>query len=55
MSLAYYFAELILGRILGDLFAWFDNVSDFLIGFNTAAWMSETGVGDDRGVPIPRQ
>ena len=31
MSLAYYFAEFILGRILGDLFAWFDNVSDFLL------------------------
>ena len=49
MSLAYYFAELILGRILGDLFAWFDNVSDFLIGFNTAAWMSETGVVTTEG------
>ena len=49
MSLAYYFAEFILGRILGDLFAWFDNVSDFLIGFNTAAWMSETGVVTTEG------
>ncbi len=53
MSLAYYFAELILGRILGDLFAWFDNVSDFLIGFNTAAWMSETGVVTTEGSLFP--
>ena len=53
MSLAYYFAELILGRILGDLFAWFDNVSDFLIGFNTAAWMTETGVVTTEGTLFP--
>ena len=53
MSLAYYFVELILGRILGDLFAWFDNVSDFLIGFNTAAWMSETGVVTTEGTFFP--
>ena len=53
MSLAYYFAEFILGRILGDLFAWFDNVSDFLIGFNTAAWMSETGVVTTEGSLFP--
>ena len=53
MSLAYYFVELILGRILGDLFAWFDNVSDFLIGFNTAAWMSETGVVTTEGSLFP--
>ncbi len=53
MSLAYYFAELILGRILGDLFAWFDNVSDFLIGFNTAAWMSESGVVTTEGILFP--
>ena len=53
MSLAYFFAELILGRILGDLFAWFDNVSDFLIGFNTAAWMSESGVVTTEGTLFP--
>ena len=53
MSLAYYFAELILGRILGDLFAWFDNVSDFLIGFNTAAWMSESGMVTTEGTLFP--
>ena len=53
MSLAYYFAEFILRRILGDLFAWFDNVSDFLIGFNTAAWMSETGVVTTEGSLFP--
>ena len=53
MSLAYYFTELILGRILGDLFAWFDNVSDFLVGFNTAAWMTETGVVTTEGTLFP--
>ena len=53
MSLAYYFAEFLLGRILGDLFAWFDNVSDFLIGFNTAAWMTETGVVTTEGSLFP--
>ena len=42
-----------LGRILSDLFAWFDNVSDFLIGFNTAAWMSETGVVTTEGSLFP--
>ena len=52
-SLAYYFAEFLLGRILGDLFAWFDNVSDFLIGFNTAAWMTETGVVTTEGPCSP--
>ena len=48
-SLAYYFAEFLLGRIL----AWFDNVSDFLIGFNTAAWMTETGVVTTGGSLFP--
>ena len=53
MSLAYYFAEFILGRILGDLFAWFDNVSDFLLGANTTTWMSETGVVTTEGTLFP--
>ena len=62
MSLAYYFAELILVRILGGLFDWFDNVTDFLLGANTTAWMTETGVVTtegggpvDRGGPVLRQ
>ena len=55
MSLAYYFAELILVRILGGLFDWFNNVTNFLLGANTTAWMTEPGVGDDRGGPVLRQ
>ena len=43
-SAAYYFFDLILVRILGGLFDWFNNVSDFLLGTNAAAWMTETGV-----------
>ena len=35
MSLAYYFAELILVRILGGLFDWFNSVTNFLLGANT--------------------
>ena len=44
ISLAYYFVELILVQVLGGLFDWFNNVTDFLLGANTAAWMTETGV-----------
>ena len=44
LSAAYYFFDLILVRILGGLFDWFNNVSDFLLGTNAAAWMTETGV-----------
>ena len=44
LSLSYSFVELILVSILGGLFDWFNNVSDFLIGTNTTAWMTETGV-----------
>ena len=43
MSLAYYFAELILVRILGGLFDWFNSVTNFLLGANTPhrrAWES---------------
>ena len=49
MSLAYYFAELILVRILGGLFDWFNNVTNFLLGANTTAWMTETGVVTTEG------
>ena len=49
MSMAYYFVELILVRILDDLFEWFNNVTDFLLGANTAAWMTEAGVVTTEG------
>ena len=49
MSLAYYFAELILVRILGGLFDWFNSVTNFLLGANTTAWMTETGVVTTEG------
>ena len=49
MSLAYYFAELILVRILGGQFDWFSNVTDYLLGANTTAWMTETGVVTTEG------
>ena len=42
LSLAYYFIEVILVRILGGLFGWFSNVSDFLLGPNVIAWTTET-------------
>ena len=44
ISLAYYFVELILVGILTNLFDWFSNVSDFLLGPSIVAWMTETGV-----------
>ena len=44
ISLAYYFVELILIQVLGGLFDWFNNVSDFLLGPNVIAWMTEARV-----------
>ena len=44
ISLAYYFVELILVQILGGLFEWSSNISDFLLGPNIIAWMTEPGV-----------
>ena len=49
MSLAYYFAELILVRILGGLFDWFSNVTDYLLGANTTTWMTTTDVVTTEG------
>ena len=49
LSAAYYFFELILVSILGGIFDWFNNVSDFLLGTNATAWMTETGVETARG------
>ena len=48
-SLAYYFAETLVVQILGRQFDWFDSVTDFLIGPNTAAWMTEAGVVTTEG------
>ena len=53
LSVAYYFFELIFVSILGGIFDWFNNVSDFLLGTNTAAWMSETGVVTTEGSLFP--
>ena len=44
ISLAYYFAESILVQILGGLFNWFSDVTDFLLGPSVTSWMTETGV-----------
>ena len=44
ISLAYYFVELIIVQVMSGLFDWFSNVSDFLLGPNIAAWMTEPGV-----------
>ena len=44
ISLAYYFVELIIVQIMSGLFDWFSSVSDFLLGPNIAAWMTEPGV-----------
>lgn len=53
ISLAYYFVELIVVQVMSGLFDWFSSVSDFLLGPNTAAWMTESGVvttGGDAGL-----
>ena len=44
ISLAYYFVELIIVQVMSGLFDWFSNVSEFLLGPNIAAWMTEPGV-----------
>ena len=41
ISLAYYFTESILLGILGGLFDWFSTVTNFLLGPNIIAWMTE--------------
>ena len=38
------FVELIFVRVLGGLFGWFDNITDFLLGPSITSWMTETGV-----------
>ena len=44
MSLAYYFVELILVQIMSGLFEWSSNISNFLLGPNIIAWLTEPGV-----------
>ena len=44
IGLAYYLVESILVGILIDLFDWFSNVSDFVLGPNAIAWMTEPEV-----------
>ena len=41
IGLAYYLVESILVHILIDLLDWFSNVSDFVLGPNAIAWMTE--------------
>ena len=43
-SLAYFFVESILVQILDELFEWFGNVTDFLLGPSVTSWMTETGI-----------
>ena len=44
VGLAYYFVEAILVGILTNVFDWFSNVTDFLLGPSVIAWMTEPGV-----------
>ncbi len=43
-SLAYYFVEAILVGILINVFDWFSNVTDFLLGPSVTSWMTEAGI-----------
>ena len=44
ISLAYYVVEIIVVQVMISLFDWFGNVSEFLLGPNTAAWMTDSRV-----------
>ena len=44
IGLAYYFVEAILVGILTNVFDWFSNVTDSLLGPSVIAWMTEPGV-----------
>ena len=53
ISVAYYFVELILVQIMSGLFDWSSNISDYLLGPNISAWMTESSVvttGSDSGL-----
>ena len=53
ISLAYYFLELIIVQIMSGLFDWSSNISDYLLGPNISAWMTESSVvttGSDSGL-----
>ncbi len=47
VSLAYLFVELTLIGTLSGLVDWFGNITDFLLGPNAAAWMTEAGVSSN--------
>ena len=44
IGLGYYFVEAILVGILTNVFDWFSNATDFLLGPSVIAWMTEPGV-----------
>ena len=53
ISLAYYVVESIVVLVMSGFFDWFGNVSEFLLGPNIAAWMTESRVvttGSDSGL-----
>ena len=47
ISLTYHFVELTLIGTLSGLVDWFGNITDFLLGPNVAAWMTEAGVSSN--------
>ena len=47
VSLAYLFVELTLIGTLSGLVDWLGNITDFLLGPNAAAWMTEAGVSSN--------
>ena len=49
ISLSYYFVELIIVQIMSGLFEWSSNISDFLLGPNIIAWLTEPGVATTGG------
>ncbi len=56
IGLGYYFVEAILVGILTNVFDWFSNMTDFLLGPSVIAWMTEPGVqatgGDGALLPL---
>ena len=43
LTMGYYVVEGIVVGILGSVFDWFQNVANFILGPNVAAWMTENG------------
>ena len=53
ITMSYYVVETIVVQVMSSLFDWFGNVSEFLLGPNTAAWMTDSRVvttGSDSGL-----